>query len=209
MLTSEMKEGAKISIVVDNLDFESEIKLLKEDYILISMIVIEDKILRFPKDIKADLVYYEEKDKIYIWEDVSIVPVKYKDGEKYHKIAMPAGEGKRYNRRSNFRMYIGKDMIVDVKVGMKWVTLKSMIKDVSATGFAFINNGEYEVGDRVTLYYETDTGKKIEFPSKIVRKQFMENLRSTIYGCEFGEPSDIMRKIVNEEQQKRLKDKMQ
>jgi len=209
MLTSEMKEGAKISIIVDNLDFESEIKLLKEDYILISMIVIEDKILRFPKDIKADLVYYEEKDKIYIWEDVSIVPVKYKDGEKYHKVAMPSGEGKRYNRRSNFRMYIGKDMIVDVRVGMKWTTLKTTIKDVSATGFAFVNTGDYEVGDKVTLYYETETGKKIEFPSKIVRKQFMENLKSTVYGCEFNEASDIMRKIVNEEQQRRLRDKMQ
>ena len=38
MLTSELQEGHKISLIVDRLDFDSELVFIREDYLLISLI---------------------------------------------------------------------------------------------------------------------------------------------------------------------------
>lgn len=209
MLPSEMKEENRISIVVDSLEFDSKIQIIKEEYILIKLIVIDEKILNFPEDIKVNLVYYAEDDKLYIWEDVVITPVKYKDGNKYHKINKPVEEGKKYNRRGNYRLFIGEEMNIDVRRGTEYVRNRVMIKDVSATGFAFLFNEEYEVGDKVILYFMSKNGKKLELPSKIVRKQFMENINTNLYGCAYDEQSDVMRKMINEQQQQAIKKKMQ
>ena len=84
-----------------------------------------------------------------------------------------------------------------------------MIKDVSATGFAFLFNEEYEIGNKVTLNFTSKSGKRLELPSKIVRKQFMENINTNLYGCEYNEPSDIMRKMINEQQQQDIKKRLQ
>ena len=209
MLPEDMKVNNRVSVVVESLEFESEILIIKEEYILLKLIVIDDKILNFPQDVKVNFVYYGEADKLYIWDDVVITPVKYKDGNKYHKLNKPVEEGKKYNRRSNYRLYIGEEMYIDILRGTERVRNRVMIKDVSATGFAFLFNEEYEIGNKVTLNFTSKSGKRLELPSKIVRKQFMENINTNLYGCEYNEPSDIMRKMINEQQQQDIKKRLQ
>lgn len=207
MLAKEIQEGQKIIIKVDKLEFSSEIRVIRDEYMLIDLIVINEKIVNFPPSVKVDMIYFGEEDKLYIWDNVSIVPVKFKDGNKYHKISMPIEEGKRYNRRRHFRMYIGEEMRVDVKKAGEKTSIRALIKDVSATGFCFIFDQEFEVGQRVVLHFEPPEGKRFEFPGKIVRIQYNDNIRSNMYGCIITDTSGTMGKLINSMQQKILNER--
>lgn len=209
MLTSEMKEGNKISVVVGKFELESEIQIIRNEYILVTIMLIDDKIVKFPSDLKVDMVYYGDDNSLFIWENVALSPVKFKDGRKYHKIELPKTEGKRYNRRGNFRLYVGKDMSIEFKEGTSRKKKKTLIKDISATGFAFVNSEEYNIGLRVTLIYDIVSGKRLNLSGKIVRKQYLENINSTLYGCQFTVPSDEISKIISREQQRMIKEKLQ
>ncbi len=209
MLTSEMKEGNKISVLVNKFELESEIQIIRDEYILVTILLIDDKIVKFPADLKVDMIYYGDDNSLYIWENVVVSPVKFKNGQKYHKIDLPKSEGKRYNRRGNYRLYVGKDMSVEFREGTSRKRKKTLVKDISATGFAFLNNEDYDVGLRVSLIYDIVSGKRMNLSGKIVRKQYMDNINSTLYGCQFTTPSDEIRKIINREQQRMIKEKLQ
>lgn len=209
MITSEMKEGNKISVVVGKLEFDSEIQIVRDEYILVTMMLVDDKIVKFPSDLKVNMIYYDDNNTLYIWENVIVYPVKLKKGQKYHKIDFPKIEGKRYNRRGNYRLYVGKDMNIEFKEGTSRRKKRTLIKDISATGFAFMNNEDYDIGLRVSLIYDIASGKRMNLAGKIVRKQYMDNLNSTLYGCQFTAPSDEIRKLINREQQRMMKEKLQ
>lgn len=208
MLTSEIKEGNKISVIVNKLEFDSEIQIIGDGYILAEMITVDGKIVNFPSEMKVNMVYFDDNN-LYIWENVSVSPVKLKGGNKYHKIDLPETEGKRYNRRGSYRLFIGKEMGIELKEGTKRTKKKILVKDISATGFAFIINEEYNVGLRVTLFFDMGNGKRIDIAAKIVRKQYAERTNSNLYGCRFLVPSDEIRKMVNREQQRIMQEKLQ
>ncbi len=208
MLASEMEPGHKVSIMVDELAFESELRVARDEYLLIDIIVVEEKIINFPESMKTSFVYYDENEKLFVWEQVSVVPVKFKNGNKYHKVVLPKEEGKRYNRRGNFRIFIGEQMKVVVKKSTERITLMPIIKDISATGFSFVYGGDFEIGQRVSLYYNFGEGRIIEFMGKIVRKQPKDDSKDVVFGCSINDPSGMMRKIVNAVQQRKLSEKM-
>lgn len=207
MMAYEMEEGHKISIVVDKLDFNSQLSVIRDDYLLIDLIVVNSKIVNFPSKIKTDMLYYDNEGKLFLWEDINITPVMFKDGNKYHKIDMPANEGVKYNRRGNYRLYVGEDMKLDIRKGANRDTVTALIKDVSATGFAFVYKEDYDIGQKVTLHFDAGNGKIFDFPGKVVRKQYNENIKASIYGCTINDPMGIMRKIVASQQQKKLSEK--
>ena len=207
MEPKDIEAGHKISIIVDKLDFTSEIRFVREDYILIDLIVVNEKIVNFPDKIKTTMVYFGDDDKLYSWNNVLIVPVKFKDGQKYHKISMPMEEGKRYNRRRHYRMYIGEKMRVDIKTGSEKLSIMPIIKDISANGFCFIYDEELKVGQRVTLYFQPEGNKHVDFNGKIVRVQYNENLHSNMYGCVINDTSGLLGKIINTLQQKKISEK--
>lgn len=207
MLASDIEEGRNISIIVDKLSFDSQISIMREQYILIELILVDGKIVNFPPGIKTDLIYFDDESKLFLWENVSIKPVKFKNGMKYHKISMPSKEGTKYNRRRNYRLYIGEEMHVDVRKGVEKTAVKAVIKDVSASGFGFVDKGDYDIGQKVTLYYDAGGSKIFDFHGKIVRKKYIDNIKSNIYGCTINDTMGIMRKLVTAQQQKRLSEK--
>lgn len=207
MMASEMLEGHKISIIVDELNFDSQICIIRDEYILIELIVVDNKIVSFPPNIKIDMVYYNDDNKLFLWENIAVTPVMFKDGNKYHKVVMSSKEGQKYNRRGDFRIYVGEHMRVDIRKGTYRNSINTTIKDISASGFAFVNEQDFEIGQKVTLHYEAGRGKIFDFPGKIVRKQYMENIKSSIYGCSINDSTGLMRKIVASIQQKKLSEK--
>lgn len=209
MLTSEIKEGNKISVIVNKLEFDSEIQIIGDEYILAQLITVDGKIVDFPSEMKVDMVYFDDNNNLYLWENISVSPVKLRDGNKYHKIDIPETEGKRYNRRGSYRLFIGKEMGIELKEGAMRTRKKTLIRDISATGFAFIINEDYNVGLRVTLFFDMGNGKRIDIAAKIVRKQYMERTESNLYGCRFLVPSDEIRRMVNREQQRIMQEKLQ
>jgi c-di-GMP-binding flagellar brake protein YcgR len=208
MNPKEMQPEHKISVLVNKLDFNSEIRVVRDEYLLIDLIVVNEKIVNFPKNVSVSIVYFDEGEKLYVWNDVQIVPVKFKDGNKYHKISMPIEEGKKYNRRRHFRLYIGEEMRVDLMKGMEKLSIMPIIKDISASGFCFIYQEELDIGHRVKLFFEVEGEKKpVEFSGKVVRIQHNENLNSNMYGCSIFDPAGTLGKIINEIQQKKLSEK--
>ena len=207
MFAKDMQPNGKISIMVDKLSFDSSISIIREDYILIDLIEVNEKIVNFPENIRADLIYFDENEKLFSWENVQIVPVKFKDGRKYHKINMPTEEGKKYNRRRHFRMYIGRNMRVDLKKASNSVSIMPLIKDISASGFCFIYNEPLEVGQRVVLYFDNNDNKVMSFSGKIVRIHYNENIDSNMYGCSLSDPSGVLGKAINIMQQKQINEK--
>ena len=201
----DIQAGHKISIIVEKLDFSSEIMHVRDGYILIELIVINEKIVNFPDNVNANMVYFDDNDKLYSWNNVQIVPVKFKDGRKYHKITMPVEEGKKYNRRRHYRLYIGEEMLVDIKNTADKKSIMPIIRDVSASGFSFIYKEELKVGQRVVLYFQQPEGhRRIAFSGKVVRVQYNENLDSNMYGCTINDPGGTLGKIINTIQQRKL-----
>ncbi len=201
----DIQAGHKISIIVEKLDFSSEIKHVRDGYILIELIVVNEKIVNFPDNVNANMVYFDDDDKLYSWNNVQIVPVKFKDGRKYHKITMPVEEGKKYNRRRHYRLYIGEEMLVDIKNTADKKSIMPIIRDASASGFSFIYKEELKVGQRVVLYFQQPEGyRRIAFNGKVVRVQYNENLDSNMYGCTIFDPGGALGKIINTIQQRKL-----
>lgn len=201
----DIQAGHKISIIVEKLDFSSEIKHVRDGYILIELIVVNEKIVNFPDNVNANMVYFDDDDKLYSWNNVQIVPVKFKDGRKYHKITMPVEEGKKYNRRRHYRLYIGEEMLVDIKNTADKKSIMPIIRDASASGFSFIYKEELKVGQRVVLYFQQPEGyRRIAFNGKVVRVQYNENLDSNMYGCTIFDPGVALGKIINTIQQRKL-----
>ena len=201
----DIQAGHKISIIVEKLDFSSEIKHVRDGYILIELIVVNEKIVNFPDNVNANMVYFDDDDKLYSWNNVQIVPVKVKDGRKYHKITMPVEEGKKYNRRRHYRLYIGEEMLVDIKNTADKKSIMPIIRDASASGFSFIYKEELKVGQRVVLYFQQPEGyRRIAFNGKVVRVQYNENLDSNMYGCTIFDPGGALGKIINTIQQRKL-----
>lgn len=204
----EMQPEHKVSVIVNKLDFNSEIRVVRDEYILIDLIVVNEKIVNFPNNVNVSMVYFDEGEKLFVWNDVKIVPVKFKDGNKYHKISMPIEEGKKYNRRRHFRLYVGEEMRVDLMKGPEKLSILPIIKDVSASGFCFIYQGELDIGHRVKLFFDSEEEKRqIEFSGKVVRVQFNENLNSNMYGCSIFDPAGTLGKLINGIQQKKLSEK--
>ena len=201
----DIQAGHKISIIVEKLDFSSEIKHVRDGYILIELIVVNEKIVNFPDNVNANMVYFDDDDKLYSWNNVQIVPVKFKDGRKYHKITMPVEEGKKYNRRRHYRLYIGEEMLVDIKNTADKKSIMPIIRDASESGFSFIYKEELKVGQRVVLYFQQPEGyRRIAFNGKVVRVQYNENLDSNMYGCTIFDPGGALGKIINTIQQRKL-----
>lgn len=207
MEPKDIQAGHKISIIVDKLDFNSEIRVVRDDYILIDLIVANEKIVNFPDKIKTSMVYFDDEDKLYSWSNIQIVPVKFKDGQKYHKISMPIEEGKKYNRRRHYRLYVGEEMRVDIKNGSEKLSIMPIIKDISASGFCFIYDEELEIGQRVTLFFQSENNKPVDYNGKVVRIQYNENLHSNMYGCVINDPGGTLGKIINAIQQKKLNER--
>ena len=74
-------------------------------------------------------------------------------------------------------------MRVDIKNAADRASIMPLIRDVSASGFSFVSEKEFEIGQRVSLFYESDGGKVVEFTGKIVRSLFNDSRKNFVYGC--------------------------
>ena len=72
----DIQTGHKISIIVEKLDFSSEIKHVRDGYILIELIVVNEKIVNFPDNVNANMVYFDDDDKLCQNCDSSFISAK-------------------------------------------------------------------------------------------------------------------------------------
>lgn len=152
-----------------------------EQGILTNEISTEDgSPVNFDSEIVVTDVYYisEGKDPV-VWENALIRRVK-KDGQYYHGI-VSAKEGRKFNRRINFRLSI--DLPATGTVGIDKRPINMMIKDLSASGFAIVVAPEVEMkmNEEVLADYQ-DGEEQISLKGAVVRKQTVSETK-VVYGC--------------------------
>lgn len=187
MKASEIETGSTITLVATfqnkKLTFDSEVKLVSGNIMLVPTIKYNNKTIGFNENFMID-IHYTKDGKLYRFPDAQVSLVRY-GSALFHKISIE-NEGTVYNRRGDYRVYIGRDMKISIDKAHYTEALTVMLKDISLSGFAFISKETYEIGSNVYLKYR-DEKFYIEVPGTIVRSDFNEHLNSNIYGCTIAE----------------------
>ncbi|MBP1756060.1 MAG: hypothetical protein H6Q59_2458 [Firmicutes bacterium] len=186
-----------------SMNFKSEVAHVVNNSILIDPIKVNEQTIGFSDNCKINFLYVHEE-KLFLWESVFVKLVKY-DGAVYHKIDI-YGEGKPYNRRDSYRMYIGEDMPVYVNTATGPSALSVLIKDISETGVGFIAKDDIDV-DRTIRLKLKDNNTILSLSGVIVRKEFLSNLGSFLYGCRFNEKNDKLSRYIAKKQSEALRKK--
>ena len=208
MQIDEITNGSSIELEVKysghSMSFRSDITVIKNNSILITTIKVNDQTIGFSDKCQLNFIIKSDN-KVYIWEYVSVKLVKY-DGIIYHKVDL-FGDGKPYNRRDSFRMFIGEDMPLYVNSSTGPTAINVMVKDISETGVGFIAKDEIDI-DRTIRLRIKDSTNIINLSGVIVRKEFLENLNSYLYGCRFNEKNDKLGKFIAKKQGEQMRKKV-
>lgn len=208
MQIEDIPQGAKIEIEIKfnghSMSFHSEVNLIKNNSILISPITVNERTIGFDDDCLIHLVVNVE-DKVFLWKDLTIKLVRY-DNDIYHKIDLN-GEGKPYNRRDAYRIYIGEDMPVYINTASGPLSLSVLVKDISETGVAFISKEELDTERTIRLKIK-DHFNIMNLTGMIIRKEFLPNLNSYLYGCKFVEKNQKLGGFIARRQGELLRQRL-
>lgn len=207
MHIDDIEKGGSMELEVKcngkTINFRSEVVHLINNSVLISSIKVNEQTVGFSEKFQVNFLYKFDG-RLYLWENVIVKLVKY-DGEIYHKIDI-YGEGKPYNRRDSFRMYIGEDMPVYVNSANGPSALSVLVKDISETGVSFITKEDIDI-DRTIRLKLKDNNSIISLSGIIVRKEYLGNLGSFLYGCKFNEKNSKLGKYIAKKQGEQLRKK--
>jgi c-di-GMP-binding flagellar brake protein YcgR len=206
LIINDIPNGAKIELEVrysgQTISFDSEVQLTINNSVLISPIIVNDQTVGFNDNCRINLIV-KINGKVFLWDNVIVKLVKY-DGAIYHKIDTAGGEGKPYNRREAYRMYIGEDMPIYINTSSGPLALSVLVKDLSETGVAFITKEELET-DRVIRLKIKDKNSILSLSGIIVRKEFLPHLDSFLYGCKFNEKNNRLGNYIARKQGEALR----
>ena len=214
MVISDIKPGTKVQIVaargVRTTDFDTTVIDVDENSLTVRIepIYSEDKLVGFDIDDIVIGLYVASKEdsRVYQFPNVSIRSYKTADDIIYQEITCESNLGKITNRRGACRVWVG--VAGDVIFGDSLKPHKVTIKDISATGIAFVcdNKTEVTMGMPITVLFSDDVTKQnFQLSATVVRHEDVEHAR-IVYGCRFRSESDIVSRYVNEKQRAKLKE---
>lgn len=191
----------EVKVAGRTVSFQSEISMILRSSIFIQSIKVNNQTIGFTEDCVINFVY-KSSGKVYIWENVSVTLIRY-NGEILHKIEL-IGEGKPYNRRNAYRTYIGEEVPAYINTQKGTVSLTVLLKDISETGLGFISKEELDL-DRTVRIKIKDFNTFLSLSGFIVRKEFLPNINSYIYGCKFCEKNDKLGRYIAKKQGEQLR----
>jgi len=204
----EIPLGANIEIEVRfcgrSMSFNSEVVSLHNDSIFINPITVNERTIGFNDKCRINLIVKTDG-KVFLWENVDVKLIRF-DGNIYHKITMQ-GDGKPYNRREAYRMYIGEDMPIYINTASGPYLINVLVKDISETGVGFITKEDLDI-DRMIRLKVKDFNNIIPLTGVIVRKEYLSHLDSYLYGCKFNEKSDKLGKFIARKQGELLRKRL-
>ena len=207
MLIDDIPIGSHIELDVRyigrTMSFNSEVALIINNSILISPIVVNEQTIGFNENCRVNLIVKIDG-KVYLWDSITVKLVKY-EGIVYHKINI-SGEGKPYNRREAYRMYIGEDMPIYVNTASGPLAIYVLVKDLSETGVGFISKEDLSI-DRTIRLKIKDNSSIISLSGIIVRKEYLTHLDSFLYGCRFNEKNNRLGNYIARRQGEALRKK--
>ena len=193
MRIEELIPGMSISLLVtvnnEHLTFESKIQEVypRKRLVLADAIIRNNKVLSLHgENLIVDVVVNSEDDVPQIFKNVTVTTMRKGENSFCYNLATDA-ESKTYNRRQNFRCYVG--LPTAVQLGMIRVPLPATIRVVSSTGFSIVCDRDYGLEPGAIIHAdlkdhleETDEYFKFEMYGLIARVQELEN-GNVLYGC--------------------------
>jgi len=208
LLIDEIPVGASIEIEVRfcgrSMSFNSEVQFKRENSIFINPITVNERTVGFNDKCRINLIV-KANGKVFLWENVEVRLIRY-DGNIYHRITLQ-GDGKPYNRREAYRMYIGEDMPIYINTPEGPNLINVLVKDISETGVGFITKEELDV-ERIIRLRLKDFNNVIYITGSIVRKEYLPHLDSYLYGCKFTEKNNHLGKFIARKQGEQLRKKL-
>lgn len=207
MEISELTIGMDVSVCAtmngESLTFPSQIKGITGQKILIDPIVHDEKPIGFKNTVEVALLV-NSNNKIFRWATTSIILVK-SQGKIYHMLEL-SGTGTPYNRRKNFRLYIGEEMRVTIFGTSGPETAVALVKDISEGGFCIILNKDIDPKFHIRLHFQ-DQHFATDLPGNIVRKLPTDRPGEYLYGCSLRIKSDSLSKYIMRRQVAQMRQK--
>lgn len=214
MYINEVEVGSaiEISISADNRKMEFKSTAVSGigspvKGLIIEPIYIDDKMVKFKaSDMKIEVIAIcGELSKLFMWNAVSITSTKSKDGKIYHCIVSDR-EGKKVNRRTNFRMPLG--LRAKMMMNFKKTEYDVIIKDLSSTGYCFICSGDIDVDIRsnvVINFMDAEADVYFTLTAIVVRKAPMADSTEVMVGCRMNSENQSVSRYVIEKQMRQSK----
>lgn len=200
----DLQNGNAIELQVvycnNTYEFPSRVLGKKGETLILAEIQIDGRKLRLTNE-KGINIIFQMLNRIYIWNDVKMETILYKD-HYYYRIKDSNIDSKSYNRRGAFRMFVGNSMPIGVYLNGQKNEYSVKIKDISETGFGFITNEELLLDNMVTFAYQTKE-KLFDLHGHIVRQTYDSVTKTYSYGCKFPEYCNELGSFIIKEQAKR------
>lgn len=210
-LVPELAITLLVTIDGQQLTFESKILEVhpKRHLVLAAPIYHNDKIVTFKRtNILIDLLVTIGDNKPEVFKNISVTLVRKGDGALCYNLTC-AVESKTYNRRQNFRCYVGLNTAI--QMGPNKAARVAIIRDVSANGFSVVSEEplpftQGQVIHVVLKDYFEDTAEKFVFHlyGILARTQELENGK-TLYGCRLNNYVPALEAYIMAKERRRLK----
>ena len=194
----------KIQINTKSTNFsETENKILSqilktENYKGVDLKTIKNLFIDFESEkIKYSLIAVVNGE-AYIYNNCKLRSVELNSVKEY--VILTDGEGKQLLRRTNHRMILGKNGVVD-KVDKK-KNLDVKIRDIGGIGIVSDTSNNFEIGDVFTINFKDDEETNFTLQVQIVRIE--EQLEDVLLGCVILEGRENIKNYISKRQVERL-----
>lgn len=227
MYIDEMPIGSEVTIQVyrgkENVDLVSEVVEMDKDlrgllskkarFVPIKLIEEEGKVVSFPENLHYHTIISSGGSPL-IWYELSIRYIQHPStGERWH-IILAEKEGKVYNRRENFRLFMGCNGTAVIGTSQK--NLEVLIKDISAQGVGFVLSTQdcrnISIGDKVHLKFRDGVDANntmFNIVTNVVRIDDMDSENRCLVGCMQDKYSDTINKYILNKQREQMKKQRQ
>lgn len=215
MLIDELIHGQSITFLVTAngqfLSFDSEIEAVypRRGLVLAKAIYYNNKILSFSgQNISVDVLVNFAMDKPQLFKNVTVNTIRRGNGELSYNL-LTAAESKPYNRRENFRCYVGVPTVV--QFGPNQSTEDAIIRDVSISGFSLTCDKDIAFSPNQAIHAvftdyidELNEEFTMNLYGMIVHTEQLENGKY-VYGCRFNSPVTGIDSYINKKERVRLR----
>ena len=215
MRIEELLPGQKVTLMVNFngkvLEFESEVQEShpRRHFILLTPVTHEGKAISFRgKGIIVNLIVTVGDSKPHLFKNITIHLQKKMDGTLCYHVTTIA-EGVVYNRRANFRCFIG--IRSSVQGGANRAAHPTVIRDVSYTGFSVVCDPDTEFDSHHVLHTvlrdrieELEENYVFHLYGIIAHTQELEN-GQILYGCRLTDRVPGLDKYIMAKERNRLR----
>lgn len=215
MRIEELTPGLNIELVAniggEQLIFDSRIENVypRKHLVLAAPVLQDNRVISFrAKGLIVDVLVTLEDDKPQLFKNVTVTVMKKPDGTFCYNLAT-AAMSKTYNRRHNFRCYVGA--ATSVQFGSNHRSHEAVIKDISANGFSFVCGNDITFGKDQLVHtvlndYLEELAENFSFHlyGIIVRSYPLDDMR-TVYGCRLNKKVTGLDAYIMKKERLRLK----